>query len=54
MLENPGEVLVKNTETIYNDKPLKSVKIEKNGPRDKIRGFLTLSALIFYLRIVKR
>ena len=47
MLENPGEVLVKNTETIYNDKPLKSVKIEKNGPRDKIRGSSALLALDF-------
>ena len=54
MLEHPGDFLEKNTETIYNAKPLKSVKIEKNGPRDKIRGFQALSALIFYLRIVKR
>ena len=47
ILENPGEVLVKNTQTIYDDKPLKSVKIEKNGPRDEIRGFPTVPALIF-------
>ena len=53
VVEYLGEILVRNTETFYNDKPLKLVKIEKNGPRDKIREFSTLSALIFELRILK-
>ena len=36
ILEHLPEILEKNTQRIYNDKLLKSVKIEKNGPPDKI------------------
>ena len=46
-MEGTTEVLVKSKERCLLGKPLKSIKIEKNSPRDEKRACSALVALIF-------